>query len=184
LCILTVAASAQPFTAGLKVGVPLTDAFTVKPGDNIDYAAQTHRYTVGPFVELKVPAGFSVEIDALYHSYAYSLAESPLPLQSSSASSWEFPVVAKYRFLPGPVRPYVEGGLAFSHIFDVAHAPELVNSSNLGVVVGAGVELHLAVLKISPEVRYNGWTLHTFDSPGGLLQSNRNQAAILVGISF
>ena len=50
--------------------------------------------------------------------------------------------------------------------------------------MGAGVEFHLALLKISPEVRYNGWTLHTFDSPGGLLQSNRNQAAILVGISF
>ena len=66
----------------------------------------------------------------------------------------------------------------------LGESEELNNRNNYGVVAGAGVELHLGFVKISPEIRYNGWTRRFFDSPGSYLQSNRNQATVLVGISF
>jgi hypothetical protein len=40
------------------------------------------------------------------------------------------------------------------------------------------------LLKISPEVRYEGFVFKNFDSPGGVLQSNRNQLLVMVGIGF
>ena len=61
---------------------------------------------------------------------------------------------------------------------------ELNHRNNYGVVIGGGVELHLGIIKITPELRYNGWALRNFTSPVGALESNRNQAVVLVGISF
>ena len=51
-------------------------------------------------------------------------------------------------------------------------------------VVGGGVDLKLGPLHFTPEVRYTGWTSRHFDSPGTLLQSNRNEAAVMLGIGF
>ena len=50
--------------------------------------------------------------------------------------------------------------------------------------LGAGVEIHALLLRISPEIRYEGFAFRTFNSIGDALQSNRNQALFLVGISF
>ncbi len=61
---------------------------------------------------------------------------------------------------------------------------ELNHRNNYGIVLGAGVSIHLGLFRIAPELRYNGWAFKNFDSPTGSLQSNRNQAAVLVGISF
>ena len=61
---------------------------------------------------------------------------------------------------------------------------ELNHRTNTGVVLGAGIELKVLHLRISPEVRYEGWTVKNFESPTSLPQSNRNQASVLVGIGF
>ncbi len=91
-------------------------------------------------------------------------------------------MLAKYKvFNKGPVKPYVEGGLVLSHLtgsdLNIAH------SSNYGVALGAGLEIHALVLRISPEVRYEGFFFHDFSS-NSFVQSNRNQAMFLVGIGF
>jgi hypothetical protein len=79
------------------------------------------------------------------------------------------------------VKPYIEGGLVLSHLtgsdFNVAHA------SNYGITLGAGIEIHAPVLRISPEIRYDGFFLHDFTS-NSFVQSNHNQAMVLVGIGF
>jgi hypothetical protein len=172
------AAAAQPVMGGLKIGAPLTDAFNIvnsaSPFSTL--TANANGYTLGPFVEVRLPLQFSIEADALYRGYNFNVAG-----VSTHSSSWDFPIVAKYHFFKGPVKPYVEGGLDFSHLSDVTQVLAPNHNSNFGVVLGAGVQLNLLVLRISPEIRYTGDALKNFT---GVLDSNRNQVAFLVGIGF
>src|SRR5437016_2610486 len=171
----------SPIGLGVKGGVPLNDAFVVRQNNPIQYVADTHRYTFGPYVELRLPAGFGFEVDALYKTYEYRQVVPSTFDRNSHA--WEFPFLVKKRFIPGPIKPYLEAGGAFSHL-SVADVPELHDRSAWGLVVGGGVDLKLGVLHFTPEIRYTGWTSRHFDSPGTLLQSNKNQAAVMLGIGF
>jgi opacity protein-like surface antigen len=177
--ILAVSGSicAQPFSAGLKVGVPFTDAVSLASGASSEDIASTNRYIIGPYGEVRLPGGFSVEVDALYRSFSY--ASGPF---GASNGVWEFPVLAKYKLLKsGPVKPYVEGGLLLSHL--TGSDVNITHASNYGVTLGAGIEIHALVLRISPELRYEGFVFHDFTS-NSFVQSNRNQAVFLVGIGF
>ena len=170
----------SPIGIGVKGGVPLNDAFVVRQTNPVDYVADTHRYTLGPYVELRLPAGFGVEVDALYKTYEYRQVV-PSPTLDQNSHAWEFPFLIKKRFFPGPVKPYLEAGAAFSHL-SIGNVRELSDRNAWGLVVGGGVDLKLGPLHIMPEIRYTGWTSRHFDSPGTLLQSNRNQAAVMLGI--
>jgi opacity protein-like surface antigen len=174
--------SSSPIGLGVKGGVPLNDAFVVRQQNPVDYIADTHRYTFGPYVELRLPAGFGVELDALYRTFEYRQV---LPARTFDQNShaWEFPLVIKKKFLPGPVKPYLEAGAAFSHL-SVNDVTELHDRNTWGFVVGGGVDLKAGPLHFTPEVRYTGWTSRHFDSPGTLLQSNRSVAAVMLGIGF
>jgi hypothetical protein len=172
----------SPFGFGLKAGVPLNDALSADSTAAVPYVENTHRYIIGPFVEVRLPSRFSVEVDALYRSYDYR-QELGFFMRSVSPGAWEFPVLARKALLGGPIQPYIEGGVALSHL-SVSDVVELNHRNNYGIVLGAGVSLHLGLFRIAPELRYNGWAFKDFDSPTGSLQSNRNQAAVLVGISF
>ena len=143
--------------------------------DPSDTTVKNSHYIIGPYGEVRLPGGFSVEIDALYRSFY-------LDEPQVTGGNWEFPVLAKYKLLKsGPVKPYIEGGLVLSHLtgsdFNVAHA------SNYGITLAAGIEIHALFLRISPEIRYDGFFLHDFTS-NSFVQSNRNQAMVLVGIGF
>ncbi len=174
--------SSSPIGFGVKGGVPLNDAFVVRQENPVDYIADTHRYTFGPYVEVRLPAGFGVELDALYQTYEYRQVV-PAPTIDQNSHAWEFPLVVKKRFLPGPVKPYVEAGAAFSHL-SVGDVRELNDRNTWGLVVGGGVDLKVGPVHFTPEVRYTRWTSHQFDSPGTLLQSNLNVASVMLGIGF
>jgi len=177
LLIFPVALAAQPLGAGLKVGAPFTDAISLLPGAPIDDSAATGHFIVGPYGEIRLPGGFSMEIDALYRSFSY---KQPSNI-SSNNGNWEFPVMAKYRLLKGPARPYIEGGLILSHL--TGSDINITHAANYGVTVGAGLEIKILALRISPELRYDGFFFHDF-SNNSFVQSNRNQAMLLVGIGF
>ena len=181
--LATAAALAEsPFGFGLKAGVPLSDALSTTPGGAINYFQSTHRYTIGPYAEFRLPSGFSVELDALYRSYEYGQSGNKVAIpQTISAGVWEFPLLAKKSLFGGPIQPYIEGGVALSHL-SVNDVIELNHRNNYGIVLGAGVSLHLGLIRVMPEIRYNGWAFRNI-SIGGL-HSNRNQATVLVGIGF
>jgi opacity protein-like surface antigen len=175
--VLIGAVRAQPVVAGLKIGVPFTDAFQNQPYPTVaSLTASSNSYTLGPFVEVRLPLSLSIEADALYRGLHFTNLTG-----SASTGQWDFPIVAKYKFLKGPVRPYIEGGLDFSHVSDVANFVTANHNSNFGIALGAGVDVHALVLRISPEVRYEGDALKNFS---GIINSNRNQLAFLVGIGF
>jgi hypothetical protein len=61
---------------------------------------------------------------------------------------------------------------------------ELHKKGTSGFVMGAGVDIHAAVIHLSPEVRYTHWGSPHFEDPAGLVTSNQSQAEFLLGITF
>lgn len=179
-------ADAQPIGAGIKLGVPFTEAF--QSISTQSFQASPQHFVVGPYVEIRLPGPLSIEVDALHQALDFSLAGVSL-----NSGSWEFPVLVKHKFLTGPLKPYFEAGVAFSRLSDV-RALVVNHTENFGIVAGGGVEIHLLSLKLSPEIRYDGWIFRNFDTtvPGAatsnvfpeVLQSHRNQVALLVGFGF
>src|SRR6185312_6856249 len=99
-------------------------------------------------------------------------------------SSWEFPILAKYRFGFPIVHPYIEAGPSF-------RATSISNLSNNGVTVGAGVEVQALLLRIAPEFRYTHWSSDSKTAPTSFLlgtltpfSSKQDQVEFLVGFSF
>lgn len=189
----------SPFSFGVKGGVPFSDALNVIRNPE-NYEATTNRYIIGPTVELHLPFGLGVEVDALYRHLSYTTSDLPF-LSRTSSGDWEFPLLAKYRFPSKLVKPYVDAGIAFDTLtglsqtvtetifgatstFTTSHPPELNKSTTEGFVMGAGIDVHLLVLHILPEVRYTRWGAQHFLSPNGGLSSSQNQAELLVGITF
>jgi hypothetical protein len=179
---LSFAEESSPIGIGVKGGVPLNDAFVVRASNPVNYIADTHRYTAGPYVELRLPAGFGIELDALYQTYEYRQVV-PAPTLDRKSHDWQFPLLVKYRFLPGPIKPYLEAGASFSHL-SVRDVRELNDRNTWGLVVGGGLDIKAGPVHFTPEIRYTGWTSRHFESPGTLLQSNRNIAAVMLGIGF
>jgi hypothetical protein len=169
ILFLSATALAQPIGFGLKLGVPATEAFKVIQAQSI---ADQQNLVWGPYLDLHLPGGNSVEIDALRRKYDFGTA--------GSTSSWEFPVVLKHRIGSGMFRPYFEGGAAFSRLSDISLAT-LKHRQNYGLVAGGGVEIKFLFLRLSPEVRYTGWAVSNFD---GATQSKKNQVAVLMGFGF
>src|SRR5690242_32560 len=112
VCAVAVGAMAQPVSVGVKFGVPVTDALETFQGNQAGYVTNTHRYLVGPTVQFNFPFRFSVEVDALYRRLGYEYNQFAGPGSPTStrtvANSWEFPVLGKYAFLPGPARPFID----------------------------------------------------------------------------
>ncbi len=75
------------------------------------------RYVVGPALDIGLPLGFGVEVDALYRREGFQTSFGNAFYSASSqerANSWEFPILLKYR-LPVPViKPFVEVG--YGHV--------------------------------------------------------------------
>jgi hypothetical protein len=213
LLLLLAAASgalAQPFTAGVKLGLPLTDFLNAAESGDTSYSTITNRYIVGVEGELKLPFGLGIEMDVLYRHLNYSSTTSvpnvsslstPTTNASTTGNAWEFPLVAKYKFKAPLVRPYAEAGVAWNTLqgltqtvkstvegivsssSSTSNPPELVNSSTRGFVLGAGIDIHALLVHIKPELRYTRWGARQFFEPG-LLSSNQNQAEFLVGVTF
>jgi hypothetical protein len=178
-------AFSQPFTAGIKVGLPLTDFLNTVNGTA---STTTNRYIVGPMVELRLPFGLGVELDALYRHFDYTnIVGSTVNAVTSTGSSgaWEFPLVAKYRFPSRIVRPYLEAGVAWDTLMGLTTTAGITSqkSTVMGAVIGGGIDIHAIILHVSPELRYTRWTSQHFNV-AGVLHSNQDQAEFLVGITF
>jgi hypothetical protein len=75
----SIAIFAQPFSAGIKGGVPLTDFLNTYPNIPV-YSASTQRYIIGGVAELHLPLGFGIEFDALYRHSQFSNISSSSPV--------------------------------------------------------------------------------------------------------
>lgn len=195
------------FSFGVKGGVPLTDAFDTATTDQFGYISNTERYTVGPELDLNLPFGLGVEVDALYRKLGYDLnsntGTSAFSRVTTSADAWDFPLLLKLRLGEGPIKPYVSAGPTFRDLSNLSQIEdfftrsvlvtstaattrpaELNNTFTTGFTLGGGVQLGLGVLRISPEIRFTRWGWNTFSDVTGVFRSNPNQVDFLVGITF
>jgi hypothetical protein len=195
---------AQPFSAGIKAGIPLTDFLTATENGLFQYNAPTQRYIIGGMAEVRLPLGLGVEFDALYRHLEFSGSGEVGTYSSISASGsdWEFPLVLKYRFHFPVVKPYLEAGAAWDTIPGLketivsvalpAQSPpsDLQKNTTMGFVIGGGIDIHAVFLHISPEIRFTRWNSTQISAAGstldtvGLLHSNLNQGEFLVGFTF
>jgi opacity protein-like surface antigen len=193
LCLGASGAFAQ-FSFGVRGGVPFTNFFQAAPGAGAINSSAT-RFTLGPTVELRLPAGFGLEADALYRHFHYDASSNLVDqvLHSTASNAWEFPLLAKYRMKGAFVRPFLDAGVAFDHWSGVKQITDLISGvvsksgtsgSNTGFVAGAGIELHLPLVRLSPEIRYTRWGAASITDLGGALKSNQNQLEFLVGLTF
>ncbi len=183
---------AQLFSAGIKAGLPLTDFINTVSSQSV---STTNRYLIGPTVEVHLPFGLGIEVDAIYRHFNYQnviVSGGTALFELNKAGAWEFPALVKYRFPGKLVRPYVDAGVAWDHITGLASTVSSVtgipafpgeqNSTTMGAVVGAGLDLHF-IIHVMPEIRYTRWTSQHFNI-SNVLASNQDQAEFMVGITF
>jgi opacity protein-like surface antigen len=191
---------AQPFSFGVKAGVPLNNFLDAAQSQHFAFNANTNRYIVGPTAELHLPFGLGVEVDVLYRRFDYNGSGTLAGIVTSSSTTgnaWEFPLLAKYRFPMKIVHPYVDAGVAWDTLSGLTQTidrnlttattstpAELNTSTTRGFVMGGGLSVKLLRLQVSPEIRFTRWGAQHFIDPNGLLHSNVNQGEFLLGITF
>ena len=194
---------AQPFSAGIKAGIPLSDFLSAAGNGTFNYSAPNQPYIIGGVAEVRLPFSLGVEFDVLYRHLSYTGSGNLVDVFTTSkttGSNWEFPLLLKYRFHFPVVRPYVEAGAAWDTLTGLqqtitevspvestttASTPaELKQNTTMGFVLGGGIDIHALVIHISPEIRFTRWNTAQISSASGLLHSNQNQAEFLVGFTF
>jgi hypothetical protein len=188
-----------PLSLGIKGGVPFTDAFHTATSGNVSYVTNNKYWTLGPELDVNLPFGLGIEVDALYRRLNFESTTSVPSLiahAATTANAWDFPLLLKWKLAPGPIRPYISAGPTFRGLSNVKQVvsffegtpspvserpAELQNRFNTGFTVGGGVQL---LGHISPEIRYTRWGWNTFLDTSGLLKSNPDQLEFLVGLTF
>jgi hypothetical protein len=206
-------------TTGLKVGVPFTQyfetgAFGFGAGINgfRQYSSATRRYTFGASGEWRLNTSFGFEVDAMYHRMGY-VGSTGVPgginIYGSNfevkGNSWDFPVMAKYRF-GHVVRPYVAAGGVLRHVgpvreqgentirscctsvssstpIDTTSPPDLNKRFYPGVTAASGIEIGIGRFRVLPEFRYTRW-IANISAPCCGIRFASNQAELIVGLLF
>jgi hypothetical protein len=193
---------AQVFTVGVKGGVPLTGDL-----DTVWATSESKRFTVGPTATVGLPAGFRLEVDALYRHVGYRYASSDflgdVYAERDTGSSWEFPIVLRKTLWHGlyagvGYAPRVFQGSGHVDSLSVTSISPLVKQysefnvpdawgTTHGVVAAAGIEKRFGHIHIAPEVRYTYWnkpSVEIYGSRGFQIVTSQHQVDLLLGITF
>lgn len=192
---------AQPLYVGVKGGLLLTPSSessraTGRQGQT-DTQLELRRYSVGPSLEVALPARWRIETGLLYRSFEAHqvnlLGDAFRTFTSLNDKRWEIPLALRREFSPGSVRPFASGGGVWTRcVRDI----EVLTADNLsqppiqtmgkwsetdnlfGWTGSAGVRFRAPMgLKITPEVRYTRWTAKRW-------LPSQNQVDLFLGIGF
>lgn len=147
---------------GAVAGLPLTPGFRVIGG--ID---ERTRYLAGLSLQAMATKDLLVEVNAIYK---------PLRGVDFSVLTWQFPVLAKYRWTRSGWSPFVAAGPSFR----LAGNLNSYDPSHVGATVGAGMETHTGGVRLSPALRYTRWAK---DTPA-FARTNPDSVEIIFGVSF
>ncbi len=192
---------AQKISLGVVAGTNLTDDFqagstTFSGGllpsgeifsETLVFAPGSRRFIIGPKVELGLPQNWAVEADALHRvlrSTSTTLLSPGVPLPDGTRltvlgpltqthSTWEFPLLVKYRVPVSRFRPFAAFGPSFRPVGTSS------GLSHHGITAGAGLEIPLRGVRIAPALRYTRWSAANQSPFGGAIL---NQFEFLVGL--
>lgn len=141
------------------------------------------RYAIGPELDIGLPLGFGIEVDALYRHEGYKINFYP-QYAEQYATSWEFPLLLKKSLSFPGIKPFVEAGYAPRALRGTSYTEA---TTSHGFVIGGGVQFGIGRLRLAPVVHYTLWNnspvlLVIADGPSPQLTAN--QVDILVGISW
>ncbi len=204
------AMSGERWSAGINGGAALTDLMGRISGYRMSGYSEAKRYTVGPVLEIRLPASFTAEFSGLYRragfTYQY-LASVRIVTSRVRANSWEFPMLVKY-YIGGRsavARPYVFGGYVLRFLSNAQQTTytsplpllpplpiyhegyRLDSNPSHGMATGGGLSLKAGPVHIAPEIRYTGWFTVPFDMDTPYVftvQSARHQVDLLVTVTF
>lgn len=184
--------AAGPLIVGVRGGVPFVDPTTGISSltGGLGGVTTSQRYEIGPTVGFRLPLGFSVEGDALFNRQSLNL--SPLSGITSGihSDSWQFPIMLKFTAGRQAIAPVLGVGVAVRHINDFGSIPAFLfntgtSANTVGLVAGGGLRFQAGPVSITPEVRFTRWGGDYFSqSLMNLLPLSRNEASVLVGITF
>jgi hypothetical protein len=129
--------------------------YTYQQEPGTTYASGNQASLLGPALEATLLKHVFLEVDAVHHSIDVSwrsVLQNGEVLNSFSgveARTMEFPVLGKYKFGTGRVKPFIEAGPSFRLAME--------NSALFGIGTGAGLEVRWRTLKIAPSVRFTHW---------------------------
>jgi hypothetical protein len=187
----------QKLSIGVVGGGSLTSAFKnelfpdrpipgyTSPFAGFRYFSPSKDYLAGGTIEIHFSPSWSVEADGIFRqlhmtSAAVLLGDGSLnSVSPSPVVTWEFPVLAKYRFRGWRATPFIEAGPSFR----TAGNLNGTDPSHLGVTAGGGVEMSLKHLKIAPAVRYTRWTSDKYLDYSVQAHTAPNQVELVVGFS-
>ena len=171
----------RKFSPGILVGVGLGDDLRLPQTspDSLTERSESNSPIFGVLLEFEVYKNLVLAANGIYR-----------PLHGTEGSvrfavlTWEFPVLAKYKFRPShPLRPFVELGPSFRTDGNF-NGPR---PSHYGITGGAGLEARVGKVKISPMVRYTRWAKERSPEPPQA-PSHRstflNQMQCLLAFSF
>jgi hypothetical protein len=185
-CAFAVSAPAfgQALSFGVVGGAAVTQDFQDRTNGQILAYSTPKRWIAGAMIEVRLPAHWSLEMDGLYHELEFTNAfvEPNGTLNSVSPApvvTWEYPLLAKYRFSFLAVKPFVEAGPSFRTAGNLNGAlPSLY-----GFAAGAGAEARLWKLKVAPGVRYLRWAQDGHVGPDSPFTAP-DQVELLVSLAF
>ena len=140
-------------------------------------------YAIGPALSLQLTPDFMLEVEALYKPLHY---EDGVRFRDdgvvtgfapNTVVTWQFPVLAKYQFRQGKLRPFLEAGPSFRATGNLNSA----DPSHFGASAGIGFTANLRRIQISPGVRYTRWLE---DGPGTDVRSKQDQVEFLIGFKY
>ena len=151
---VTTRVQAQPgFSMGFKAGQNRSNL----SGEGL-HGRNLQTVIGGLAVQLKVPALFTVEADALFSTKGCGAAEGSTEGEIR-LRYLSIPVVLKKNFFPAGIHPFVLGGVEYSSLLsasdDGVNIKSLVHNRETSVVIGAGIELSLLGKGLSIEGRYD-----------------------------
>jgi hypothetical protein len=149
--------SVSTFNTTILIPTP-GGGYTLQPESGTEYFSGLNSFIAGPAFELSLPKNLYIEADALHHPLrssvrnVFSDGTNLYSYSGTQAVTWEFPVLAKYKFDTRFVRPFAEGGPSF-------RLPQNEGGplSTHGITAGAGVEAHWRKLKVAPGIRFTRW---------------------------
>lgn len=163
---------------GFRGGLPFGDAFESLRTANFELKGR-NRFVIGPTLELRLPAGFGVNLDLLYRRYSFQTITGD-QTRTDGAGQWEIPVMMRYHFPGILVRPFVAGGPVWSTITGLNST-----RNTTGLALGMGLDVHVPFGHITPELRYSRRFQDTIvTAPAAPLKSNSNQIDLMVGFTF
>jgi len=127
----------------------------------------------GVSLEANVGAGVSIEADGIYE---------PIGTAGNSVLTWEFPVLAKYRWAVRGARLFGEAGPSFRASGNLQSS---IAPSSYGFTAGAGIEKRANHIGIAPALRYTRWSEgqgHVGYRRGAVYDPN--SVELIVGVFF